>query len=376
MTTAIIDDKIFNTEKTDYEDTPLFLGQASGLYDTINGKYPQIENLTLKMQALDWSEREVPFDTCNAEFKSVPKSIYDMAFLNLAFQWEGDSVAARSLTPIMAPFVSSSQLWTAYTEIQKNEGVHARAYGEMVRLSFDDPNAVIRHIHSLKDTFYRLKTVGQVFRDAYVASHKYALGMIPNDKHLYKTLMLYVVAIYLMERIQFMASFAVTFCLSDEGLFMPIGQVVQKICQDEFEVHARLGEAVLDIELQTHRGMMFWYENSDQIKQMIMDVTQSEIENIKYLHQEGRRLPNATEKQLADWVYWNVLPVYSFFRIRPEVPVLTKNPLPIMNNWTNIGLQQNSPQEQKNMQYFLGQVVDRLGNKPVMDLSYLDAQFA
>jgi ribonucleoside-diphosphate reductase beta chain len=35
-----------------------------------------------------------------------------------------------------------------------------------------------------------------------------------------------------------MASFAVTFSICSTGLFQPIGKAVQKICQDELEVHS------------------------------------------------------------------------------------------------------------------------------------------
>ena len=41
-----------------------------------------------------------------------------------------------------------------------------------------------------------------------------------------------------LERLQFMASFAVTFTICSTGLFQSIGTAVQKICQDELEIHA------------------------------------------------------------------------------------------------------------------------------------------
>ena len=60
-----INENIFNTNKTDYERTPLFLGQAPGLFDTVNKNYPKIWNLYKLMKSLDWDENEFNYTTCN-----------------------------------------------------------------------------------------------------------------------------------------------------------------------------------------------------------------------------------------------------------------------------------------------------------------------
>ena len=358
-----IEETIFNTKKSDYDETPLLLGERVGLIDTINTKHDKLEYLITKMRALDWDEYEIPLDSCNAEFKRASKSIYDMAFYNLAYQWEGDSNAAKNLMPIVSSFVTDSSLLTMYGEITKNEFVHARGYAETAKFSFDDPNEAIKKIHAIKDLGKRMHTVSRVFYLAKRAAHLYELGMIKNDKKLYRIAMLFFCALYLMERGQFSSSFGVTFCMGDEGDFIPIAQLVQKIAQDEIEVHAEVGKYVLDVELQTPRGMQFWYDNSSIVKAMITEVLEAELYNVEFLHKEDRKLKNATEHQLKEWVYWNFAPIYDFFRIRTNISFPKTHPLPFLNNWFNTNNQQNSPQEQKNIQYLLGRVKDDLGDK-------------
>src|SRR5690625_7422729 len=74
----------------------------------------------------------------------------------------------------------------------------------------------------------RLERVVKAFDEAFTASHQYALGQIPNNQETYNKVFMMVVALYCMERIQFLASFAVTFAICDTGMFQPIGKAVQK----------------------------------------------------------------------------------------------------------------------------------------------------
>ena len=65
---AGIDPTIFNVNKTDYNNTPLFLGQLPGLHDSINRSDPGIHNLYKKLKNMDWDELEFDFTPCKHEF--------------------------------------------------------------------------------------------------------------------------------------------------------------------------------------------------------------------------------------------------------------------------------------------------------------------
>ena len=82
--------------------TLLFCGGPSGLFDTVNKKYPEIWAIYKQMKALDWDENETSFAPCMADFEKCDKSTYDMMIKTLAWQWEGDSAASR-LAAIVAP---------------------------------------------------------------------------------------------------------------------------------------------------------------------------------------------------------------------------------------------------------------------------------
>lgn len=237
-------ENIFNINKTpeQYSNSSLFLGEKPGLFDTINKKFPKIWKLYKEMKSLDWDENEVDYTQCNNDFKNCPKSVSDMMIKTLAWQWEADSVASRAIAPVLAPFISSPELWACWQRISDNEVIHAATYSEIVRMSFDNPSEVLSEILSIKESVNRLETVGKVLEDLYITSHKYALGQVGNNQETYDILYKGIIALLMLERIQFMASFAITFTIADAGWFQPIGTIVKKIAQDELEIHCFTGD--------------------------------------------------------------------------------------------------------------------------------------
>jgi ribonucleoside-diphosphate reductase beta chain len=360
-----IDSNIFNINKTDYKNPSLFLGEKPGLFDSINKKYPEIWKLYKKMKALDWDENEFDFSTCNVEFKSCPKSVYEMMIRTLAWQWEADSMAAKNIAPIVAPFVTSSELWACWQRVSDNEVIHALTYSEIVRNSFDDPDEVLNDILKVSQSLQRMEAISEIFSKAYTTGHKLSLGLVEKNQETYNDIFMFVCAMYVLERIQFMASFAVTFLIVDSGMFQPIGSAVQKICQDELEIHAQLDKAILNYELNTGEGITAFNQCKDRIEKVIDDVIQTEFTWSDYLFSEGRELVAADASLLKQWVLYNAAEVYKFFGIKPKHILPTKNPIVSIDKWININTVQGSPQEARQGAYMVGAVVDTIGDKVI-----------
>jgi ribonucleoside-diphosphate reductase beta chain len=322
---------VFNEEKTaeDYMqlNQPLFFGKPFGLVNTVYKPYPKIWSIYKNMKSLSWSEDEFDYSQCLNDFKSCSKSVYEMMIKTLAAQWEMDSVANRAISPVFAPFITDTSLWAAWLEINLSEQIHSNTYSSIVRLSFDNPEDVISEILKVKESFARMDKVNTVFDNLYTTSHKYALGMITVDEA-YDDLFMGVVALFLLERIQFMASFAITFTICSTGLFQPIGKAVQKICQDELEAHAELDKEVIKVELATERGRACYLRNKEKIKELCDSVVESEMEWTEYLFSEGRELVGANEQTVKNWVLFNARVVYSFLDIESEYKFPKHNPMP------------------------------------------------
>lgn len=363
-------DKVFNYTKTDYDKPSLFLGQEPGLFDTINRHYPDIWSLYKAQKSLDWDENEFDYSSCNADFKQCDRSTYDMMIKTLAWQWEADSVASRAIAPVLAPFITSSELWAAWQRISDNEVIHAATYSEIVRNSFDDPSQIIDEILRVEQAHARLERVSRAFGDGYKASHQYALGQIDAGQDTYNRLFMMIVALFCMERVQFLASFAVTFAICDTGMFQPIGKSIQKIAQDELEIHAELDRVVLLNELKTERGRRAFSMLKEDIEALIDEVVESELEWIDYLFSEGRELVGMNAERLGAWTRFCAADVYNTLGITCRKFELPKaNPLKYMEKWLNISKTQASPQEQDIAAYKVG-VMRRTDQDVIFDVDF------
>lgn len=354
--------KIFNADKTiqEYAGTPIFMGPKPGLFDTVYKKHPKIWSLYKEMKSLDWSEDEFDYTQCNLDFKNCDPQVAEMMIRTLAWQWEADSVASRSMISIMSPFITSSEAWAAMQRISDNEVVHAATYSEIVRMSFDNPHEVLDDILKVKESLGRLSILEETLDACYNLSIDYARGVAPHSYETYRDgPFKAMVALLMLERVQFPDSFGITFVICSTGIFQPIGKAVQKICQDELEVHSEYDFEVLRTEFATPWGRRALQELRPWITDLLTAFIEREFTWLDYLFGEGRSLTGSTEELQRQWVLFNAKPVADFFGITNALPYTlpTENPLPILDKWIDMNKTQAAPQEQDIAAYKVGVVI-------------------
>lgn len=351
---------IFNADRTaaSYKKVELFLGDSPGLIDTVNKQYPKIWDLYKEMRSLDWSEDEFDYSQCNIDFKNCPVDTKEMMIKTLAWQWEADSVASRSIVSVLAPFVTSTEYWAAIQAVSGNEQVHGNTYSEIVRMSFDNPSEVLESILSVKESLVRLDTIGNVFATTFELSHQYSLGLIPKSQELYDQIFLTIAALLMLERIQFLASFAITFTICGTGLFQPIGKAVQKIAQDELEVHSELDKVVITHMLQTPEGKLAYERVRLQMIEMFNQVVEGECAWVDYLFSDNRQLVGTNADMIKKWVLFNAKEVDHFLKLNTKLDFPKFNPMPSMEKWLNMNKLQAAPQEQDLAAYKVGIIVN------------------
>jgi ribonucleoside-diphosphate reductase beta chain len=356
---------IFNRDKTidQYKNTPIFCGPEPGLMDTIHKTHVPLWALYKELKSLDWDEQEFDFKRCLIEFKTENKDICDMMIETIGWQWEADSVASRSILVILYPFISSTEYWTGLVRITDNEHIHAATYSEIIKLSFDDPAEVMKQILSFKNTTARMEFLENTLAQALHLSQQYAAKNIPLTRELFRdVVMKTLIAVLILERIQFMASFGVTFLIGSLGLFQPICKAVQKICQDELEIHTLFGKETIK-DIIKNDEMAKWAFNdlkeSGWMHEAIRSALTTEFNFIESLFRDGRSLPGANVDIFKQWDLFNAKDVVRFLDIElPEYKFPKKNPLPILETWIDQNKNQPAVQEQDNGAYKVGVVID------------------
>lgn len=368
MTNIILPESILNLKKT-YSSEPgsLFLQGNMGLVDSINRPHQKLFDLYKELKSLDWDEHEFELERCVLDFKTKPPHMCFKMIQTLAWQWEADSAAAHSVAPVVAPFVSSDDLWLAYLEVNRNEGLHALSYSEIVKYGMGDAAQVLLDVVNNSEAAKRLSTVANGLHEVKMVGAKLTLGMISQDSdEAIDAAMMFAATMLVLERIQFMISFAATFAIGETGSFMPIVDTVQKIMTDEYTIHIPVGKYVIRNELNQARSKKSIERIWPAVEKMIGEVLKAEVHwNYNHLFADGHELAGIRPKMFEDWALFAVNDVFETFGKPNPFTIVSKNPLSYMNDWIDINKNQGSPQEIRRGNYLLGGVVQGNDTSPI-----------
>lgn len=351
---------IFNVNKTDYEKPELFLGQPGGLISTLYPAYPELMTKYEELKAMDWKHIEFDYQACQGDFATVRPGHSRKMIRMLAWQWEGDSTASRAISSIILPLCTSAESTAYYTRLADSENLHALTYSEITRGSFADPNVILEEIARVRESHGRLATVGRIFEKARLASLEWQTTGI-RTKAIEQAVVLFVCAMYALERGQFMISFSGTFAVCETThAFEPIASAVQLILRDEYNNHVPAGEVVFKYLMETQWGQEAFIAIREELIGAVVEITHSELAWVDYIHHDdepGDELPMATQDGMKQYGLFSNRAVCVAFGILDEVEALLgmsmpeKNPLQFMERWVDINANQSSPQEQDNNQY-------------------------
>jgi ribonucleoside-diphosphate reductase beta chain len=211
----------------------------------------------------------------------------------------------------------------------------------------------------------RAAVIEAVLLDLQKAGAEYTLGLVENDQALYNRVFLGISAIYVLERMLFMDSFANTFGIVELGYFQGAGALVQKIMNDECYMHCKVWEYVLKHEMSTRRGATAFAMCRDKIETMLEEALAKEYSWNSYAFSGNKRVVGYNELLANEWANWNAQEVYLLFGILPKFDMLVQNPLPFMDKWLDIDLIQNAQQEGDGTNYLLNSFINDITEEDV-----------
>lgn len=347
---------VFNKTKTvrDYSNKKLFGVGETPLLDTIHKHYPKIHTLYDEMCALKWKETEIEFKQCLIDFEKAPKDASENMIKTLAWQWHNDSVAAQLPLTIIAPFEPCTEIAETETEIQSNEYTHGLTYSEIVRLSFKDPEKAMEDILAHQEVYERSGIIGETLREIQKFSITYAYHKmkeleLPSEEEIRKYLILFYFVMLCLERVKFMASFAITFTICKSGYFIPIGSAVQKICQDELEIHSEYRKEVLKELMSDELGKRVF----ESIKSLMTSILETTVDQDlrwtkDYIFENDTKFLVGTNSDLVcQFVLFCAKDVANTYKLDTKYKFPKVNPMPHLEDYMNLSKVQMAPQEQQ-----------------------------
>lgn len=324
---------------------PLFLGPDLGFVDNINQPYPILESLYDEQMGFMWNHTEVDLTQDRQDMLSLPQEVTDLMVETILWQTLADSVASRAIGSTILKYVSNSGLQDLYNAIILFETIHSKTYLHIIRQTFEDPNGALKRGYTSTQAIKRSTLLVDTFNNLLNASKE------TSEKELRKLIMFCVVALYLLENINFMASFAVTFAIAETGVYQGIASDVKLIARDEM-LHGRIGGEVLRILAKE------WPETFGELQPTFKAVLESVISDehawADHLFSNGRQVIGLNANLLKDYVNYMAVPVSRTLGISITGP--RENPLPYMDSWLDSSKTQSAAQEIQLTNYLLNSI--------------------
>jgi ribonucleoside-diphosphate reductase beta chain len=339
---------VFNANATGHEtgEYPLFLGEDQGFADDINQPYPILEQLYDEQMGQIWNHEEVDLTQDRQDMVKAKPEVVDLVVKNLLWQTLADSVASRAIGDTIAKYVSNSGLQHLYNAIILFESIHSKTYLHIIKQTFVDPNEALNMGYSLNEVVKRSTLLVDTFDELKNASEDL------SEEQLRELVLYCVVVLYLLESINFMTSFAVTFGVAETGIFQGISQNVFLIARDEM-LHARAGREVLRIVKAQWPDT--WKRLQPRFSEILHTVINDEDRWSEYLFSEGRQMIGLNEKMLKEYTRYMAGPVADTLGVELDTRV-KENPLPYMDNYIDSSKVQVANQELQNGNYLVASV--------------------
>lgn len=339
---------------------PLFLGENLGFADTINVTYPELAALYEEQRSQFWIETEHDLSQDKLDFETCDPNMAEVMIRNLMSQWLMDSVAARSIMSLLEPFTSNNEVIDILSVWSFFEGIHARTYSFIMRQCFIDANDILERAKADSAVSYRSKVIGSVFNEMVQVGAQYTQGTLKDTKLIKKALLKTICAVYSLEAISFMGSFACTFALTETGKFQAIGNDITAICKDEL-LHAKFGKTLLEIMLYKEDYLPIFEEFKEEFREIFIESVKQEFSFNEYIFSEGRHVLGLNTSLLDDYDKFLAFPIFNRYGFEwpeefGEVP--KTNPLRYMEKYVQPDTIQSAAQEITLTNYRIGQVVD------------------
>lgn len=343
----------FNAENKGHitKEYPLFLGDDLGILDTVNVAYPELEKLYQDQLSQIWNEFEIDLSQDKIDMLKLPRDTVDLMVKTIMWQTVADSIASRSILETLGKWVSNPELMNLLTLWSFFEVIHARAYSHIIKQTFVDPNDMIQKLYEEAEVLQRSEIILSTF------DKMAAMTVEDGEEAIRKQIILTISALFALEAIAFMSSFAVTFAITETNVFQGIGKEVTLICRDEV-LHTRMDYTILDILKRDPNMAPLLSYYKEEIKEILDSVVNQELKWATYLFSEGRAVLGLNEKLLQKYTLHMAEPLYSVMGIDYSFESVKENPLSYVEKYIDSSKMQSAAQEIQLTSYKKGAIKD------------------
>ena len=280
--------KLYNYEKIDFTEEPIFLGKGKNVQRYENPKYKWFYDIGQRMDSLFWKPAEISLLKDKADYTELEDHEGHIFDSNLKRQTLLDSIQGRSIQQTFGRVLTNPEVEYAFERLQFQETNHSDTYSYILRNVYDNPADVLdditinelitKHAHSINKHYEKLYNL---------ISRNEVLGDV-SDEEMKEAIYLALVSWNILEGIRFYVSFACTFAFAENKKLEGNAKELTLIARDENQ-HLALTQKLINIlRKEPLEGFQETIENTkEQVQGMFMDAIQDEIEWAEYLFKDG-----------------------------------------------------------------------------------------
>ena len=355
-----------------------FMGPSLGVARYDSPAAPEFEILTDQQTGYFWRPEEVSLQEDQQRFKELPPHERRVFLTNLKYQIMMDSIQGRAPVAVFGPICSQPEMESWLATWSFFETIHSRSYTHIVRNLLENPADELDRITLDPEIMRRAAQVSRTYDDLLMAQNRWRHSesgdrIAELEREVRERLYLCLVAVNMLEGLQFYSSFACAFSFAERVRPCMEGNsnVIRLIARDE-NLHLQGTREMLRRcreGLEGERMAEVAADLRDRAAGVVDRALEDEKAWVDHVFRDGSmELINA--RNLRDYVAWVgqrrreelLLPGGD-----PDAPA--DNPLPWMEKWTSSDALAQAPQEVSKAVYMIDAVESSL------DLDALRSEF-
>ncbi len=358
---------VFNRNRVNTKDQPMFFGQPLGVQRYDEFKYPVFDKLTNQMLGYFWRPEEVSLQKDRGDYQELTTSQKHIFTSNLKYQILLDSVQGRGPGMAFAPYCSLPELEGCMGVWEFMEQIHSRSYTYIIKNVYPNPSEVFDTILDDERIIARAESVTKSYDEflnyaqEYGQSTAWTDGMRdhPNTtwtvKDLKRSLYRAVMNVNILEGIRFYVSFACSFAFGELKKMEGSAKIISLIARDENQ-HLVLTQQIISNWMKGDDPdiKIIAEEEKENVKEMFINAVNEEKDWANYLFRDGTMI-GLNDKLLQQYVEWIANKRMKAVGIDPVYDIaLRNNPLPWTEHWISSKGMQVAPQETEVESYVVG----------------------
>lgn len=338
--------------------------------------YPKIQEFEEAQRGFFWQPDEISLKQDEIDHKNATEAQKFAFTQNLLRQTALDSLQGRAPAQVFTPVCSvpeAEALMSAWSYFETC--IHSKSYSHIIRNIYNMPKRQFDSIHDTAPIIEMAASVGTYYDHLHLLNSQQELAnaklfgvpSVEEDDYI-DAIWLALHASYALEALRFMVSFATSFAMVENGIYIGNGNIISLILQDE-SLHTDWTAMLINrVVKDDPRFRAAKERNHDRVMAIYLDVIREEKMWAEHLFSRGP-VVGLNVPILCDWVDYRATESLGTIGIKvPEDIRQKQHPIPWFIKHSDPSKKQTALQENESTNYIIGAMGGEVSYEELPDL--------